>query len=355
MDKFYTFFGRSQFDFWHQELFRNSYLDYCLAIVIALMTLFLFKIVLKIGVRQLERVSKRTKNLIDDTLIQTIDSIPHGFYNYVSMYAGLKFLILPSLVDKIINNLLLIILIFQIIKIVGILADFLLKRTKRRQNSTSIQGIKLILNILLWSTGVLLVLSNLGFNITALVASMGIGGIAVALAAQNILSDLFSSFMIYFDKPFEVGDYIVIGSSDGTVKKIGLKTTRLITPRGEELVMSNQELTSARIQNFKKLEKRRVDFTLGFEYETSNVNMKKVVPIVQSIVEKTENTEWFRGHFVEFADFSLNFKFSYYILSDEYSDYLEAHNAINFLIKEVFEKEKISMAFPTQTLHLVKS
>ncbi len=337
------------------ELFGNTIKTYLLAIIIYVLIRIGLKLFRTILIRKVKKITERTNNKFDDTLIKPLTEISGAFYSFIAFYAATKVLNTNDLINTIFNTLLLVIVIYEAIKIVLLIAEFLLQRTKRRQSSTTIQGLKLILKIILWSTGLLLILSNLGFDITALVASMGIGGIAVALAAQNILSDLFSSFMIYFDKPFEVGDYIVIGSNDGTVEKIGLKTTRLITPRGEELVVSNQELTSTRIQNFKKLRKRRVDFTIGVEYGTPNTKMKKIIPLIQKIVENTEGTEWFRGHFMEFADCSLNFKISYFVLSDQFPAYLEAHNAINFDIKAAFEKEKINMAFPTQTLHLVKN
>ena len=337
------------------EFMQNSIKNYLVAILICVAVFVVIKIFRFTILLKLRHLSEKTKNKFDDSFVAVFEKISDFFYFYLSIYIGAKFLTTEELTGKVLDNILFVLAIYEIIKVIVALADFLLRKTHRRQSSTAIQGIKLILKLILWSTGLLLILSNFGFNISALVASMGIGGIAVALAAQNILSDLFSSFTIYFDKPFEVGDYISIGEHGGTVEKIGLKTTRIKTLRGEELVVSNQELTSTRVQNFKKLQRRRIDFTLGVEYETPNAKMKKVVPIVQKIIEETEHIEWFRGHFTTFGDFSLNFDFSYFVNSDDYAIYLEAHNSINLQIKEAFEKEKISMAFPTQTLHLVKS
>jgi len=198
------------------------------------------------------------------------------------------------------------------------------------------------------------VLSNLGVNITSLVAGLGIGGLAIALALQSVLSDLFSSFSIYFDKPFQVGDYIIVGKHSGTVEKIGIKSTRIRASQGEEIVISNQELTSARVQNFKKLKERRNTTSIGVTYETSTDKLKKIPDIIKYIIEEEKNARFDRVYFTTFADSALVFDLVYYVKSDAYSVYLETQQNINFKIKEAFEKEGIDMAYPTQTIYLTK-
>ncbi len=224
-----------------------------------------------------------------------------------------------------------------------------------KKKNTTYLALALIAKLILWTTGFLLVLSNLGVNISALIASLGIGGIAIALAVQNVLGDIFSSFSIYLDKPFEIGDYIIVGDHSGTVKKIGLKSTRIEALQGEEIVISNNELTTTRIQNFKTMKKRRIAFQIGLTYDTSSTKLKKVPKLIESIIEKTKNAEFSRAHFHEFGDFALKYEIVYYIHSGEYQDYMDAQEAINLEIHKAFEKEKIDMAFPTQTLHLEKA
>jgi len=214
--------------------------------------------------------------------------------------------------------------------------------------------LNIIIKIILWIIGLLLILSNLGINITSLVAGLGIGGIAIALALQNILSDLFSSFAIYFDKPFKVGDFIIIGKDMGTVEQIGIKTTRLRALQGEQIVISNQELTSARIQNFKKLSERRVAFELGVVYGTPDDKMKKIPELIEKIIKETKDTRFDRSHFKSFGDFALIFETVYYITSGEYLDYMNAQQEIGLKIKEKFSTEEIEFAYPTQTLFLNK-
>jgi small-conductance mechanosensitive channel len=198
------------------------------------------------------------------------------------------------------------------------------------------------------------ILSSLGYNISALLAGLGIGGIAVAFALQTILADIFASFSIYFDKPFRVGDYIVVGNDRGTVKHIGIKTTRIKSLEGPELVISNKELTSSRIHNYKKMEKRRISFTIGIVYETPLEKVKKAKEIIENVIKDQKMAELDRVHFARFGDFSLEFEIVYYMLSTDYKDYMDTQEKINLKIKEEFEKEGIEFAYPTQKIYLGK-
>lgn len=177
---------------------------------------------------------------------------------------------------------------------------------------------------------------------------MGVGGIAIAFALQNILSDVFSAFSIYFDRPFEVGDFIVVGQRAGTVKKIGMKSTRVQLLQGEELILSNREATTTSIRNFKKMEKRRVEFTIRVSYETPTEKLKKIPEIIKKIIEKHELAEFEMVHFTEFGTFGLNFQIVYYIKTGDYNKYLDIQQDINFAIKVTFEKEGIEMGYQTK-------
>ena len=185
-------------------------------------------------------------------------------------------------------------------------------------------------------------------------AGLGIGGIAIAFALQNILSDIFASFSIYFDKPFKVDDFIIIGDDKGVVKKIGIKSTRIQTLQGEELVISNKELTESRVHNYKKMERRRIVFVFGVTYETPTEKVKKIPSIIKDIIEKTELADIDRVHFKEFADFSLNFEVVYYLKTSDYAEYMDTQQEINLAMKEHFEKEQIEFAYPTQTVFVHK-
>ncbi len=346
----------SQFrEYFSYQIGANTLWDLMLAVGFFIVLLIVFKIFEKIVVSRLRRLAKTTKNEFDDELIEVIESISPLFYFVVALYFPLKGIVLPETADKILDGVFIVVIVWQVIRFILSLIDFGLRRFVNKKEASGVKttyhGVRLVAKIILWIVGLLLILSNLGFNITSLVASLGIGGIAVALALQNILTDIFSSFSIYFDKPFQVGDYIVVGKDDGIVKKIGLKTTRLETLQGEELVISNQELTSSRVQNFRKIKKRRNTIKLGVVYETSQKKLKRVGEILEKIVTGTKDVDFVRCFFTEFGDFSLNFELIYYTLSPEYVDFLVKQEEINFAIKEAFEKEKIEFAYPTQVIY----
>ena len=201
---------------------------------------------------------------------------------------------------------------------------------------------------------VILILSNLGYNVNSLVASLGIGGIAVALAVQNILSDIFCSFTIYLDKPFVVGDRIVLDKYSGYVKKIGIRTTRIETLEGDELVVSNKDLTSSRIRNYKKMQRRRIVFQVGVEYETKAEKLKQIPKMIKQIIDNIEVIDFARVHFKEFGDSSLIFEIVYYTNSNDYDVYMDKQQELNLAIVEKFEEEKINIAYPTQTVFIKK-
>jgi small-conductance mechanosensitive channel len=222
------------------------------------------------------------------------------------------------------------------------------------QKSKQLKSLSALARFLVWGIGLIFLLDNLGVDISAVVAGLGIGGIAVALAAQAILGDLFSYFTIFFDKPFEIGDFVTVDDKTGTIEYIGIKSTRIRALSGEQLVLSNTDLTSSRIHNFKKLQRRRITFQLGVIYQTPADKLKIIPEIVKQIIVDHSDAEFDRGHFKAFGDFSLNFEFVYYVLSSEYSIYMDIQQAINFKIFEKFEEEGIEFAYPTQTLFMNK-
>jgi small-conductance mechanosensitive channel len=197
-----------------------------------------------------------------------------------------------------------------------------------------------------------LALDNLGIEVTALIAGLGIGGIAVALATQNILGDLFASLLIVLDKPFVLGDFIVVGDFVGHVEKIGLKTTRLRSLSGEQLVVSNNDLLQSRLRNFKRMIERRVLFTVGVTYDTPLEKLAAVPGMIREIIESQPDVRFDRSHFKEFGSYSLNFETVYFVLSPEFGRYMDRQQAINLAIYDRFAQNEIKFAYPTQTLFL---
>ncbi|MDZ7632343.1 MAG: mechanosensitive ion channel family protein [Gemmatimonadaceae bacterium] len=207
---------------------------------------------------------------------------------------------------------------------------------------------------LIWSAVLLVALSNLGVNITAFIASLGVGGVAVALATQNILGDLFSSLAIVLDKPFVIGDFIVVGDMAGTVEKVGLKTTRLKSLSGEQLIFSNADLLSSRVRNFKRMQERRILFKLGVTYQTPRAMLERIPVMLRAAVEAQSNVRFDRAHFLAFGDFSLDFEVVYFVLSADFNRYMDVQQLINFSIHEQFEAAGVEFAYPTQTLVLTR-
>ena len=255
-----------------------------------------------------------------------------------------------------IRYILIITLTYYIIKAIQIAIDYssqkYIETTGRKKSISKLMST--IVKIIVWLIAIMLILQNMGIKITSLIAGLGVGGIAIAFALQNVLSDIFASFSIYLDKPFEEGDFIVIGTDSGTVKHIGIKSTRLKTLKGQELVVSNRELTEARINNFKKMEKRRVLFNVGITYHTPIAKMKKIPSFVKEIFKSVKDATLDRVHFSEFGDFSLNYEIVYFVKSKDYKKYMDINQKVNLAIKGKFEKEKIEFAFPTQSIYLEK-
>lgn len=224
--------------------------------------------------------------------------------------------------------------------------------SEKQQFSTVATPVKFLVLFLLWSLILLAALDNMGINVTALVAGLGIGGVAVALAVQSTLGDLLAALTIAFDKPFIVGDFIVAGSSMGTIERIGLKTTRVRSLGGEELIFPNSDLLSSRIQNYKRMEERRVVFGFGVLYQTTAAQLRQIPEIVKDIIDGEEKCRFDRAHFLRFGDSSYDFEVVYYVLSPDYNVYMDLQQLINLALVERFEAQSIEFAYPTRTLYL---
>jgi len=327
-------------------LWGNSGYTYLKAALIFIGLLILLKIFREIILARLKKFAEKTKTDFDDVLIDIFKTIKPPFYLLVSLYISIKTLVIPEIVFKIINILFIIAVIYEIIHAIEKVIDYSFK-IKGKENASITSTIKLIIKICIWAFGIVLALSNLGVNISSLIAGLGIGGIAIALALQNILKDVFSSFSILIDKPFEVDDFIVVGKDMGTVEKIGIKTTRLRTLDGQQLIIANNELTNARVQNFKRLEKRRCLFNLDVTYETEQKKLAKIPQIIQTIIEANSELEFDRCHFKSFGESTLKFEISYYVNTQDYKEYLDAVEKINLAIVDKFRKENIEFAYPT--------
>ncbi len=343
---------------WNYALTDNTVGDFIVSFGAFVLFLVVFKIFQVIVLSRLKKLAEKTETDIDDTFVSIVKSIKPPFYSFLAFYAATFFIILSELLEKAVGVVLIIWIVVQVIVAVQILIDYVVKKRMGDEEDAAAENAINIIGKLskgvLWVIGLLLILSNLGIDITSLVAGLGIGGIAIALALQNILSELFSSFAIYFDKPFQPGDFIVVGDKKGVIEKIGIKTTRMRALQGEEIVISNKELTSAQIQNFKKMKERRVSFSFGITYETPVEKVKKVSGIVKDVIEGEEGARFDRAHFSRFDDSALNFDVVYYVQSGDYANYMDIQQNINIKIMETFEEMKVNMAYPTQTIYMQK-
>ncbi|MCA9363798.1 mechanosensitive ion channel family protein [Candidatus Kaiserbacteria bacterium] len=335
---------------------------YVIGLVLFLGLSVLFKLVQLVVVARLKAFSKRTRTDIDDVVIGAIAGIRPWVYMLMALYIALQPFGLPSGVARLATFIFLFAVVWQAIEIVVRFIDYAATRLLEKDEdgdgvpdpntANASHLVALLARIVLWVLGLLFVLSNLGIEVTSLVAGLGIGGIAIAFALQGILSDLFSSFSLYFDKPFRIGDYIVIGEHSGTVERIGIKTTRLKTLQGEELVVSNAELTAARVQNFKKMKERRVTFRFGVLYETPYEKVREIPSIVARLFEVQERARLDRVHFTSFGDSALLFDVVYYVESPDYTDYLDIQQRVNLDLLDKFAEVGIEFAYPTQTVYV---
>lgn len=318
---------------------------------IIFLTFYLFRL---IAISRLVRLSKKTKNTVDDAIVSVLKTINLPFALAISVLAGLWAMDISVFGSTVFLVICVLIVTYQIARALTVLIDYGIEQLAGNGNIAAFQGLRTIVKILIWIGGITFLIGAMGYNITSMVAGLGIGGIAIALAAQSMLSDIFSSFSIYFDKPFRVGDSIINGTQEGTVERIGLKTTRIRSPRGEEIVISNQELTSAVVQNLGKMSRRRSVDLLGIAYETSNTKLENLQDDLREIVNAAELATFDRLFFKNFGVSALEWELVYHIESGDYIEFLTAKHKINMALKQYFEKQKIELAYPTQTVHIKK-
>lgn len=278
----------------------------------------------------------------------------------VVVAAMAQVLVLPSVVIRLLQIMMVVALAAQAIIWAGqvvafLVAVFLAKRhtgndATDRSLATTMSAVKFLASVIVYSAIVLLALDNLNVDVTAMIAGLGVGGIAVALAVQSILGDLFGSLSIVLDKPFIVGDFIVVGQHMGTVERIGIKTTRLRALSGEQLVFGNSDLLSSRVQNFKRMTERRIVFTFGLTYSSDAAQLRDVPPFVKGAVQSIPGTRFDRCHFKQFGPSSLDFEVVYFVLSPDFNVYMDIQQQVNFAILEEVRRRGLSFAFPTQTV-----
>ena len=333
---------------------NNTVNDYILALIIFVSGIIFIKVLKSFCFNRLKKWATKTDNIYDDAVIRIIerDLIPIFYIGIV--YLAVKNLTLHPIIDRVIEVLAIISVTVLAVRLFTASVEYIIKLywvTYHRNNINIEQSINALIpaiKVLVWLIGIVFLLDNLGFDISAVVASMGIGGVAIALASQGVLQDLFSYFSILLDRPFELKDFIIVGDYLGTVEYVGIKTTRLKSISGEEIVIANTDLTGSRIRNFKRMRQRRIVFNFGLVYDTDAEKLARVPILVEKIINNTEHTTYDRAHFSGYGEYSLNFEVVYFINTNDYNIYMDAQQQINLKVKTEFAKRNLEFAYPTQ-------
>lgn len=342
-------------------VFDNRVRTWLVALLVGVATAVTIHLVKRLLLHRLKPLTQRTSTRLDDGAMLAVEKTNSFIVALLSIYAGILVLNVPVVIMEWISAVAFIVLLLQ----VGIWGDMLVRfwftqeqnlalvERENARRATTINAVSFVVRLVLFSILILVALDNIpGVEITALLAGLGVGGVAVALAVQNILGDLFASLSIALDKPFVIGDFIEVGQYKGTVEHIGLKTTRVRSMFGEELIFANSDLLESRIQNFRDMQKRRVSFQIGVTYDTPPEKLRQIPPLVTKIIDSQDPVRFDRVHFFNFGSFSLDFEIVYFVLSPDFNLYMDIQQQINLALLEQFAEAGIEFAFPTQTLHL---
>ncbi len=340
------------------EFLGNSLLRWLYAFIVAAAIVILVWAVRGLVVRRLGAIARRTTTSLDDSLIAVVRRTKLWLAGLPALLIASRSLVLPDKLDGGLARAAEIAVIVQLGLWLAALLDFWIARSRERAAAenpgatTSLGALAFVGKLVLWSMLTLVVLDNLGIDVTAMIAGLGVGGVAVALAVQNILGDLFASLSIVIDKPFVVGDFIIVDDYMGTVEHVGLKTTRLRSLGGEQLVFSNSDLLKSRLRNYKRMRERRVVFKFGILYETPVAKLEKIADQVREIVVAQPTVRFDRAHFASFGESSYDFEVVYWMLDPDFNKYMDTQQAINLAMVRKFEAEGIGFAYPTRMLHV---
>lgn len=344
-------------EFLERTYYHNTVQEYLIALGIIIVGIIVVKVIKNTLLTRLTKLSQRTGTHFDDYIFESISRFGIPALYILVVYIGINYLTLTDKVVDVLRIALTVALTFLAIRLVSSAILSLLKSYIRKNNKETgeekvkqLGGIMLIINIIIWIIGLIFLFDNMGYNVTAVITGLGIGGIAIALAAQNILSDLFNYFVIFFDKPFEIGDFIIVDDKLGTVEYIGIKTTRVNSLSGEQLIFANSDLTNSRIHNYKQMAKRRVVFKIRVPLETPLEDVKKIPELFKAIVKEQDNVTFDRAHFAAYGEFSLDFEVVYYVMSADYNVYMDIQQQINFRIYERLEQMGVAIAYPSRKL-----
>jgi small-conductance mechanosensitive channel len=306
----------------------------------------------------LSTFAKRTLSRWDDVIVSLLNRTQVWFTLLMSLYFASQLVVLPPRVATPIRSGVVLAFFIQLAIWGNGLITIWITRYKERMIqqdtaiATTVTALGFVTRIVLWVAIALVTLQNLGFKVDSLIAGLGVGGIAVALAVQNILGDLFASLSIVLDKPFLIGDWIAVDQFSGTVEHIGLKTTRVRSLTGEQLIFSNGDLLKSRIRNYKRMQERRVVFQISLPFSTPADKLALLPEIMREIINTQSNVRFDRAHVKELGPYSINVEIVYWVTDPDYAMFMNIQQAIILAVLHRFEQEGLQLALPTQSLHL---
>jgi len=345
--------------FFDRILFHNSMRQWATALAVALAAFLALLLVRVLLVGRFGAIAKRTTTEVDDILVELVARTRPYFLAAAALVFGSRFLVLPPTIDTYFSAAFALVLLVQCGLWGGAAVDLWIQRRAGMQTTrtdmasvTTIRALGIGVKVLLWIVVFITALDKFGVNVTTLVTGLGIGGVAIALAVQNVLGDLFAALSIILDKPFDVGDSIAVDQMQGTVERIGLKTTRVRSVSGEQIIISNSELLKSRIRNYKRQLDRRVVFTTDVTYDTPPEAIARIPGMIREVVATQQPVRFDRSHFTQYTDSALRIETVYFVLDADYTRYLDIQQTINLELLRRFKAEKIDFAFPTRTVVL---
>jgi small-conductance mechanosensitive channel len=357
-------------ELWERDYLGNSVERWAYAALVLVVVFLLLGVLKRVLVARLAKLAARTTTEVDDLFVDLVRRTKRFFFFVLALYVAHHVLDWSaargetpesfSNPERVIRDILVVGFWIQAAFWgLGLVAFAIAQLVKGRgandpARTMGVTVLGFIGNLVVWSIVLLSSLDALGVPVTSLIASLGVGGIAVALAAQNVLGDLFASISILLDKPFVIGDAIQVGEFTGTIERIGIKSTRLRSVNGEEIIMGNHDLVSSRIRNYKRSKERRIVLAFGIEYSTPPDVVARVPDMVRSIIEATPGTRFDRSHMKGFGDSALQFEAVYFSLNEDYGPMMDVQQKVNLALLNAFAEEGIEFAFPTQTVRHVE-
>lgn len=343
--------------FLNLKFFDNTAQQWMLALALVLIVLLIAYLAKRVGLRILRRLAKHTQMRIDDAMVEMLSATRLSLVVLAALWPAADLLTLPKSGYSLTYGIATVAIFLQLGLWGARLVHFWITHTREHARAhdpaalTSLGAVSFIVRLVLWAIVALLALDNLGVNVTALVAGLGVGGIAIGLALQNVLGDLFASLSIVLDKPFQVGDFVAVDEFLGTVENIGVKTTRLRSIDGEGLVFANSDLVKSRLRNYKQMQQRRVVFAIGVKHRTTADQLEQIPRMIREAIETQADTRFDRSHFTTVGASSMDFETAYWMLTPEYARRMDTQQAINLALVRRFADAGIQFAFPSRTLY----